>query len=1083
MFKNWSIRRLLQFWASIMVIVVIIMTLMVNYAHSLIESSRQALSEQLLPVDDSGYRLGSVVSTLGQRQRQMLSSNSLLQLEQLDQRAVLEQQFQQNWLRLTQLFEEESEHKQRFDNLFAYYQDFLDLDDELFTYKQRDLILTQRIRQLSQNIDMQSASIRRLLDELEKLFRERNLLTMQATLQPLKLSVNQLIRLGYQSFVVNSDDELLQLEQQQTQLISEIKAQSKLLEKAMNGRIKLSDKLAQLIKALDGLFESTGGEGGLFALQQQYWLVRALRQQSEAMALSVMQVMQDNINLLAASVRERTYNEVTANVQRADTLRWQIITLSLLITLVMIVFAWRLLLRSIQRPLTAIRQSIHALSEGRFDTRMSVRESNNELSMLADDFNVFAENTEQTINALHEARQSLEVRKEHIQAILNGVPEAVLTLAEQGTILDGNPAAERVFGASLDEMKGESVLLFFNMDNSNGIDAMDDLAARVEKSAEFEGIRRDGSALSMWVSLSHIDSGEWVCVISDVTAWKQTEQQLQQLTVEQDAILENAIIGIAFLRDRKVVRVNHRFEQLFGVEREKIVGESTQRFYPNEQAYKQFGERAYIALTSGDSYEAQLELVKADGSKFWCAVSGKAIDPDKPANGTIWLFEDVTKQRENEEYLTELASIDSLTGLPNRNVFNDRVEHAVHRALRDSSRLAVFFLDLDHFKTINDSMGHKAGDVILKAVASRIKSCLREGDTVARLGGDEFTLLLEDVRSAEDVGKIAEKIIHAILRPYNIETTEITISPSIGISLYPADGRDGDMLIRNADAAMYHAKKLGRNNFQFYSAEMNAEAAERLVMENALRRAVENDELFLHYQAQHDLVSGQLIGAEALLRWHTADWGYVSPARFVPILEDSGLIGVVGERVLSQACDTFMALKDLLPQDFKMAVNLSGRQFKGGNLASDIRYLLKQSGMPATNLELEITESMLMEDTQLATLTLRELSQMGISLAIDDFGTGYSSLSYLKQFPLNVLKIDGSFIRDLTTDKEDAAIVDAIMAISASLGLTVVAEGVETREQLDYLKQHYCQRAQGFLLSRPLDKADFAELVRQKVSP
>ena len=338
------------------------------------------------------------------------------------------------------------------------------------------------------------------------------------------------------------------------------------------------------------------------------------------------------------------------------------------------------------------------------------------------------------------------------------------------------------------------------------------------------------------------------------------------------------------------------------------------------------------------------------------------------------------------------------------------------------------------------------------------------------------------MRSAEYVGKVAEKVIAAMSQPYSIESTEVTISPSIGVSLYPADGRDVDMLIRNADAAMYHAKKLGRNNFQFYSMEMNAEAAERLVMETALRRAVENNELFLHYQAQYDLDSGQMVGAEALLRWHNPEWGEVSPARFVPILEDTGLIGLVGERVLSQACETYLELKEALPAEFMMAVNLSGRQFKGGNLASDIRRLLKRNGMPAANLELEITESMLMEDTQLATLTLRELSQMGINLAIDDFGTGYSSLSYLKQFPLNVLKIDSSFIRDLTTDKEDAAIVDAIMAMSESLGLTVVAEGVETDEQLTYLKQHHCQRAQGYLLSRPLDKDAFMALVKQSVS-
>lgn len=1082
MFKNWSIKRQLQFWAGTTVIVVIVMALLANYAHSLIESSRQALSETLLPVDDSSRRLSSVVNALGQRQRQILASENLLQLEQFGQRDILEQQFQQNWLRLAPLFAADSEQKKHFATLFSFYQDFLVLDTDLFTHKQRNLTLTQRIAQHSDDINIQSAQLQQQLDELATQLGQRKLQSRQAVAQSLKLSISQLTALNYQSFLAASDKDLQLLAERLSPLANEIEQQSTMLGESLLSRPQLSKQLVQIRYDAQVLFDLLSGEDGLFALQEQQWLVRALLRQSETTAMSVMKVLTDQINQVADAVSERTYNMVTANVQEADKTRWRIIILSLLITLAMIIFAWRLF-RNIQSPLSDIRASIHALSEGQFATRMAVPDSGNELSLLARDFNQFADNTEQTISELHDARLSLENRRKHIQAILNGVPEAILTLTDRGTIIDLNPAAEQVFGASSEALSGQSVLPFFSQ--VQPVDSMATLAECVEKNPEFEGQRMDGSTLSMWVSLSLINNGDnktWVGVISDVTARKQADQRLQQLTVEQDAILENAIIGIAFIRDRRFVRVNQRFEQLFGVDREQLVGQSSRVFYPNQQAYFQFGEQAYAALASGDSYEAQLELVKADGTKFWCAISGKAINPDNPMDGTIWLFEDVTKQRENEEYLTRLASVDSLTGLPNRNVFNDRVEHAIHRSHRSGGRLAVFFLDLDHFKTINDSLGHRAGDVLLKEVAARIKSCLREGDTVARLGGDEFTLLLEDIRSAEYVGKVAEKVIDAMSKPYSIEATEVTISPSIGISLYPADGRDGDMLIRNADAAMYHAKKLGRNNFQFYSLEMNAEAAERLLMETALRRAVDNDELLLHYQAQYDLDSGQLIGAEALLRWHNPDWGHVSPSRFVPILEDTGLIALVGEQVLSQACQTYLELKEALPPEFMMAVNLSGRQFKGGNLATDIRRLLKRHGMSAANLELEITESMLMEDTQLATLTLKELSQMGISLAIDDFGTGYSSLSYLKQFPLNVLKIDSAFIRDLSTDKEDAAIVGAIMAMSESLGLTVVAEGVETEEQLAYLKQHHCQRAQGYLLSRPLDKAAFVELVQQTIS-
>ncbi len=1082
MFKNWSIKQQLQFWAAATVLVVIVMALMANYAHSLIESSRQVLSEKLLPVDDSSRRLSSAVTAFSQRQQQILDSENLLQLNRFSQRETLEQQFLQNWLRLAPVFDDESEQKKLFTSLFDFYQDFLVLDSDLFNHKHDALTLSRQIRQQSEDIDIQSAQLQQQLSILATELGRRQLASRQAVAQRLKLSVSQLSTLNYQSFLAGSDQELQQLTERLPKLLDELEQQFSLLSEALLSRPELSRQLTQIRHETHVLIELLSGEQGLFKQQQQHWLVGALLAQSTASSMSVMKVLTEQINHVAADVSARTSATVSANVKEADTTRWRIIFLSLLITLAMIVFAWRLL-RHIQSPLVNIRHAIHALSEGKFDTRMSVPGSANEFSLLARDFNHFAENTEETISALNDARLSLETRQQHIQAILNGVPEAILTLTEHGAIIDLNPAAEQILGASLSDLSGQNVLAFFSQ--SQAINSVQALAERVAENPEFEGKRLDGSALSMWVSLSRIHNGEsdsWVCVISDVTAWKQADQKLQQLSVEQNAILENAIIGIAFIRDRHFVRVNQRFEQLFGVGREQLIGQSTAFFYPNQQAYLQFGEQAYAALNSGDSYEAQLELVKANGSKFWCAISGKAINPAKPMDGTIWLFEDVTKERENEEYLTRLASVDSLTGLPNRNVFNDRVEHAIHRAHRSGGRLAVFFLDLDHFKTINDSLGHRAGDMLLKEAASRIKSCLREGDTVARLGGDEFTLLLEEVRSAEYVGKVAEKVIAAMTQPYLIESTEVTISPSIGVSLYPADGRDVDMLIRNADAAMYHAKKLGRNNFQFYSMEMNAEAAERLVMETALRRAVENNELFLHYQAQYDLDSGQMVGAEVLLRWHNPEWGEVSPARFVPILEDTGLIALVGERILRQACETYLELKEALPAEFMMAVNLSGRQFKGGNLASDIRRLLKQNGMPSANLELEITESMLMEDTQLATLTLRELSQMGINLAIDDFGTGYSSLSYLKQFPLNVLKIDSSFIRDLTTDKEDAAIVDAIMAMSKSLGLTVVAEGVETEEQLTYLKQHHCQRAQGYFLSRPLDKAGFIALVKQKVS-
>ncbi len=1083
MFKTWSIKRLLQFCAVVTAIVVVFMALMANYANGLINSTRQIMAEQVLPLEQSSRRLSTVATAFSSRQKQILNSQLLAELQQLEPRGMLEQSFLQNWLRLSQIFSSQDDSSRSLDALFNDYQDFLRLDAELFLLKQQSLQLAKQLQQHSDDVDIQAGQLLQQLAALEERLRSARQVRLQNILEPIQIGVFELSMLTHDVLLTNNDNELQILKKQHLaplqQALTEQLANLKQAIFTQPEYRQLQEKLDYDIKVLLNLITQ---DQGLFSLHEAHLLNQSLLLQTEQSSLTLMKLLIDKVNLIAQNSYQRSYDTVSHNVDQADQTRWKIISLSALVTLGMMIFVW-LVFRAISHPLGIIRRSITALSEGHFDTRIAQSGSKNELSLLAKDFNQFADNTEQMIDELSDARTTLQNREQHIRAVLNGLPEAILTLSDSGTIIDTNPAAELVLGGSSETLRGQTLFQFFKPDL--GIDSIEVLLGYLKETGELDGQRLDDSSLSMWLSLSQIDSVDnhtvWVCVISDVTAWKQTDERLQQLSSEQDAILENAIIGIAFIRDRKFVRVNQRFEQLFGFERDQIIGQSTITIYPNQQAYQQFGEQAYPMLAQGDSFEAQLELSKHNGEKFWCALSGKSVDASEPLAGTIWLFEDVTKQRENEEYLTQLASIDSLTGLPNRNVFNDRVAHAIHKAQRDAGRLAVFFLDLDHFKHINDSMGHKAGDILLKEVANRVKSCLREGDTVARLGGDEFTMLLEDVRSAEYVGKVAEKVIQVMSRSFSIESTEVTVSPSIGISLYPADGRDVDMLIRNADAAMYHAKKLGRNNFQFYSLEMNAEAAERLAMETALRRAVEQQEFYLHYQPQFDLKQGGLAGAEVLLRWYSQEWGEVPPSRFVPILEDLGLIGSVGEWILRQACDCYLNLRDELSPDFVIAVNLSGRQFKGGMLAGNLRRLLKETGMPAQNLELEITETMLMEDTELATLTLNELSQMGINLAIDDFGTGYSSLSYLKQFPLNVLKIDSSFIRDVTHDEEDGAIVDAILAMSASLKLTVVAEGVETEAQMAYLQQRHCHRAQGYFLGRPMTEAAFTELAKQQI--
>ena len=1082
MFKNWSIKHLLQLWAAITLIAVLVMGVMANYANNLMSETHSIFVDHLLPLESSSRKLSQVSLLLAQRQQQFLSSATVSVLSQFADRAPLENLFQENAELLTQTLDDKQQVQGLLKSLLTTYHDYLQNDAKLYQLKKHHLELTNDIKAKQEGNERVSAALLLLVDNLEKRLRNDNLVSILGLVNPLKTHIHQLRLLNYKLFLQTEDpSSFTQSEKQFETIFTQIEQDIDAFSSQSFQLLYVTDTLQAIEKQVDSLRVLMGGENGLIAIEKENTFTQRTLAKELQSSLAMMSTLTVDLNQLTEQINLFNYEEIASDASSADYSWWQIILVSILIMNAVMVFAY-ILIKRINEPLVLIKDSIRALSEGRFETRMSVTSTQNEVSMLARDLNHFAEVTQNLIADYSKAKVTMQHKQQQLRAILNGVPEAILSLSEEGYIIDINPAGATMFGGTIKEIVGKHLFHFFA--EKHKPESIDDLEHDDESNGEYEGIRIDGSAFSLWISVSRILSGNdefvWVCVIADITKWKQTNQQLHQMTSELNTILENAMVGIAFIRDRKVVRVNQKFEELFQYSREEIEGQKTQFIYPSQVAYEQFGEHAAHYLSVGESYEAQLELVRKNGEKFWCAMAGKSIEAEAPQNGSIWLFEDITTQRQNEERLTNLASVDSLTGLPNRNVFNDRLEHAIHKAHRDSGRLAVCFLDLDHFKHINDSLGHKAGDSLLREVAIRIKKTIREGDTVARLGGDEFTVILEDIRSAQYVGKVAEKIIDAMSQPYIIDNVEISISPSIGISLYPADGRDVDMLIRNADAAMYHAKKTGRNNFQFYSVDMNAQASLRLAMETALRRAVEQEEFFIHLQPQVEIETGKMNGAEVLLRWNSTQWGLVSPAEFIPILEDTGLIESVGEWVLTQACNSFLKVKDKLADDFKLAVNLSGRQFKGGNLASRIRYILAETGMPTKNLELEITETMLMEDPELATLTLSELSQMGISLAIDDFGTGYSSLSYLKQFPLNVLKIDSSFIRDVTTDKDDAAIVNAIMAMSESLGLMVVAEGVETMEQLNYLKQHTCQGAQGYLFSKPVSEDQFYELAQKE---
>ena len=730
-----------------------------------------------------------------------------------------------------------------------------------------------------------------------------------------------------------------------------------------------------------------------------------------------------------------------------------------------------------------INTSLLALSDGA-DGLSAEKISLDGFNVLENDFDKLKKEVENSNQALTDNKALLQSRENNFNIIINGLPEAVLTLTSTGEIASANTYASEVFSVDAVNLVGENIIRFF--DSEHQINDVEDIIEQQKLGRDFKGVDYNGHPFFMRVSLNTVENGDeqyYLSVISDITALKQAENKLTTTSLELDTILQNAMVGIAFIKDRVLLRVNQKFAEIFAYDNDEIIGQSTRYLCPDNESFEQLGLEAYKQLEQGEPYEGLMQLSKKSNELFWCAISCKAISSERPQDGTIWLFEDVTQQHESDEKLKKLAQIDSLTGLPNRSVFNDRLNHAIHKAMRSDGRLAIFFMDLDHFKHINDSLGHKAGDQLLMEVAKRLQDCVRQEDTVARLGGDEFTVILEDILSVQFVAKVAEKVMSSILKPYKLDSTEVTISASVGVSLYPADGRNADSLIRNADAAMYHAKNSGRNNFQFYSSEMNAQAMHRLAMETELRKAIEQESFALNFQPQVDINTRQLLGAEVLLRWHSDKWGDVPPTEFIPILEDTGLIGVVGEMVIKEGCRAYMKLKEKLRSDFKIAINLSGRQFHGTPLSVFVKNTLEAESMSADNLELEITESILMKDTELAIRTLSELTKLGVTLAIDDFGTGYSSLSYLKKFPLNVLKIDKSFVNDVTRDPDDAAIIDAILAMSHHLQLDVVAEGIETKEQLEFLQKHHCQRGQGFYFSKPLNFTDFSILVESYLEP
>lgn len=500
------------------------------------------------------------------------------------------------------------------------------------------------------------------------------------------------------------------------------------------------------------------------------------------------------------------------------------------------------------------------------------------------------------------------------------------------------------------------------------------------------------------------------------------------------------------------------------------------------------GERM---LAYGQGAHAEIDEIKGNGllrrrngSDCNVEFSTRGIrDRDGKVAGAVLVFSDVSESRGMALRMTHLAQHDFLTGLPNRMLLTERLSQAIGRAHRRKGQVGLLFIDLDFFKHINDSLGHAVGDELLKSVAQRLVGCVRATDTVCRQGGDEFVILLSEIERSQDAALTADKLLQAIAEPHMVDTHELHVGLSIGIAVYPGDGDTAETLMQNADAAMYHAKLIGRNNYQFFKMEMNARAMQRAFIESSLRRAIKREEFVLHFQPKMDIASGTVIGAEALLRWQDPKMGLVYPADFLAIAEESGLIVPIGGWVLRAACKQ---LRDWLNAGLRImpvAINISAAELKHKFFLDGIAQVLKETGLPPYYLELEFTETILMRDPEFAVARLEALREIGVQIAVDDFGTGYSSLSYLKRFPVGTLKIDPSFMRDLDVDGDNATIVSAIIAMGRNLKQRVLAEGVETAEQLAFLRNHRCHEAQGFYLSHPMPAEQYARLLVSNALP
>ena len=677
------------------------------------------------------------------------------------------------------------------------------------------------------------------------------------------------------------------------------------------------------------------------------------------------------------------------------------------------------------------------------------------------------------------ALADLQANETHFRALVETSGDMVFTIDAKGrlTYVNGS-AVEAILGYRAEEVLGIALADFATHASAQVFDEEFFKLTEAGGAIHLEGqfLHRMGQAVFLSVNaIALCDSaGQFIGASGtavDLSEIKTAEMLLRQSLAEQNAILDSATVGIAIAQKAKIARANAELERMFGYSAGSATGMTIDALC-GVKGGETWLATVMSAVTGRGIFDSDVECRRRDGSRVWCRLAVRVFDQSDGADETIWILHDISDRKQKEQAIEHAALHDTLTGLPNRALLSDRLEQAIKQAARANAKFGVLFVDLDRFKMVNDSIGHDGGDRLLRTVAERLRRRIRNTDTVARQGGDEFIVMLPEVGTVADVQRVAENLLVEIAKPIQIFGNDYVVTASIGVSLYPDHGNDAQSLLKHADAAMYRAKELGKNNYCVFTEELHQRASEDIQIENLLRSAIEREELEVFYQPRVDLATGRVCSLEALARWRQSSLGWVEPTKFIPVAERSGLISQLGEWVLRRACMDLVYFTELGYGDLGLSVNLSHCQLSEPGLVASVSGVLHQFRLDPRRLELELTETAIARDVTQAVEIMKAFEAAGFSIAIDDFGTGYSSLSKLKCFPIRTLKIDRVFINGLPHEEDDAAIVLAIIAMAKRLRIRVVAEGVETVEQRQFLVRHECDEGQGYLFGRPMPRSE-----------